>query len=492
MRDHPDLPDEETLDPEDWAGVSAAAHGMVDRALGRMQGIRARRVWTEMTPAVRAGLSAALPEQGAPLEDVLAEVETTALAHPMGATHPRFWAWFMGSGNLAGAMGDFLAAVDGSNLGGGNSGPAALDRQVTAWLKEMVGFPADAGATLTSGGSVANLICLTVARNAMAGVDVREMGIAAAPKPLRFYTSDQVHGCHQKAMEVLGLGNRALRRIPVDAALRMDVGALAEAVAEDRAAGLQPACVIATACTVNTGSIDPMAEIGDFCRREGLWFHVDGCIGALLKIAPRHRGLVAGIEAADSLALDPHKWLHAPFDAGCAIVRDRARHFATFTLHGEYLEQKPRGVAAGEFLADYGIDLSRGFRALKIWLALKHHGVAKFGRLIDQNIDQAACLADRVRNEPRLELIAPVVINIVCFRYRAAGMDEASLRALNTEVMLRIQESGFAVPSDTTVAGRHAIRVAITNHRTRRADLDDLVAEVLRHGAEVAAEMQAT
>jgi len=319
----------------------------------------------------------------------------------------------------------------------------------------------------------------------MAGVDVREEGVAAIPQPLRFYTSDQVHSCHQKAVELLGLGNRALVRVQTDDACRIDLSALAKAIADDRAAGLKPACVIATAGTINTGAIDDLPAIRDLCRREGLWFHVDGCIGALVRIAPHYRHLVAGIEDADSLALDLHKWLHAPFEAGCALVRDRAQHLGAFAVHPEYLEEKPRGIAAGEYLYNYGLQTSRGFRALKLWMLLNEHGTAKFGRLIDQNIEQAQYFAEAVRAGPNLILIAPTVLNIVCFRYDPGGLDEAGLRVLNTEIMLRLQEAGIAALSDTTVKARHCLRMAICNHRTRREDLDLVVREGLRIGDEV-------
>lgn len=476
---------EETLDPDDWSTVRALAHQVVDDAVEHLRGVRERPVWREMPDAVRATYLAALPEHPTPLGDVYREVTENLLPYAMGNIHPRFWGWYMGSGNFTGALGDFLAAIDGSNLGGGNTAPAQVERQVLNWLKAMMHFPAGASGTLTSGGSMANMVGLAVARNAMAGVDVRAEGITSLPKPMRFYASDQVHSSHQKAMEGLGLGRRALRSIPSDDNFRMSVAALAQAVSEDRAAGLLPACVVATAGTTNTGAIDDLGQIGQFCRQEDLWFHVDGCIGALIKIAPVNRGLVDGIEAADSIALDPHKWLHTPFEAGCALVRDSAKHRATFALHGEYLEEKPRGLAAGEFLADYGFELSRGFKALKIWMSLKEQGVAKFGRLIDQNIAQGAYLTALIRDEPRLELMAPTAINIVCFRYRMAGATETALKDLNTEIMLRIQESGVAVPSDTTVRGRHCLRVAINNHRTRRSDLDLLVREIVRLGQEV-------
>jgi aromatic-L-amino-acid/L-tryptophan decarboxylase len=476
---------EETLDPADWSAAREVAHRAVDDAIAHLGGLRDRPAWRQPPPAVRAFFDQPLPQAPTALAQVYDEVVEHVRPYPMGNVHPRFWAWYMGAGNFTGALGDFLAAVDGSNLGGGNTAPALVDRQVVHWLREMVGLPDTASGTLTSGGSAANLVALTVARNAMAGVDVRAEGVGALPRPLRFYASDQVHSCHQKALEILGLGHKALRLVPTDAQLRIDVAALEAAIAEDRRRGFEPAAVIASAGTVNTGAIDDLQAVGASCRREGLWFHVDGCIGALLRIAPAHRHLVAGIEAADSVALDPHKWLHAPFEAGCALVRDARLHYASFALHPEYLEGHPRGVAGAEYLFDYGIELSRGFKALKVWMALKEQGVGKFGRLIDQNIAQARYLAARIEDDPRLELMAPAPINIVCFRHRLPGADEAALKAFNTEIMLRLQEAGTAVPSDTTLHGKHGLRVAIVNHRTRRADLDLFLAEVLRAGAEL-------
>ena len=490
MRQTPITPDSmtpapETLDPADWTATLALAHQMVDGAVAHLRDVRDRPVWQAMPDAVRHGYDTALPLDPAPLSAVWSELRANLLPYAMGNIHPRFFMWYMGAGSFTGALGEFLAAIEGSNLGGGNTAAALMDAQVTAWLRKMMGFPEDASGTLVDGGSKANIIGLTVARNVMAGVDVRQDGVAAIPLPLRFYTSDQVHSCHQKAVELLGLGNRALVRVPSDAAYRMDLAALASAIASDRAAGLKPACVIATAGTTNTGAIDDLPAIRDLCRREGLWFHVDGCIGALVTLAPRHRHLVAGIEDADSLALDLHKWLHAPFEAGFALVRDRVQHLGAFAVHPEYLEEKPRGIAAGEHLYNYGLQTSRGFRALKLWMLLKEHGTAKFGRLIDQNIDQARYFADAVSAAPHLTLMAPPVVNIVCFRHDPGGLDEAGLRALNTEIMLRLQEAGIAALSDTTVKGQHCLRLAICNHRTRREDLDLVIREALRIGDEI-------
>jgi len=471
---------EETLDPQDWADVQTLSHRIVDDAVAYLRDVRDRPVWQEMPGDVKAFFTAPLPRSPASLADVYGEVAQKVMPYPMGNIHPRFWSWYMGSSNLAGALGDFLAAVQGSNLGGGNHAAALMDGQVVNWCKEMLGFPASASGTLVSGGSMANIIGLTVARNTKAGINVREHGVAAIEKPLRFYGSDQIHSCHRKAMEALGLGNQALRRIPTDAGLRIDIGALRAAIAEDRKAGFKPACVIGNAGTVNTGAIDSLQVLAKLAHEEDLWFHVDGCIGALIAIAPRNAHRVAGIKWADSVALDPHKWLHAPFEAGCVLVRDALAHRNTFAVTPEYLESTPRGLASGQWLHDYGMQTTRGFRALKVWMALKEHGIEKFGRLIDQNIAQAGYLAERIVDEPLLELVVAPTINIVCFRCQPGGMKGAALKAFNTEIMLQLQERGIAALSDTTVRGEHCLRVAITNHRTRREDLDLLVREVVR------------
>lgn len=479
---------EETLDPQDWETTRALAHRMVDDAIAYVQTVRARPVWQAMPAEVQARFTSPLPEEPTALEEVYQRFVHNALPYPMGNIHPRFWMWYMGSSNFTGALGDFLAAIIGSNLGGGNHAAAMIDKQVVDWCKEMVGFPASASGTLVSGGSMANMIALTVARNVKAGIDVRELGVANIDKPLRFYSSDQVHGCHQKAVEVLGLGRQALVKVPSNVHFEMDIAALRAAIQEDRAAGLQPVCVIANAGTVNTGAIDDLVAIAELCDEENLWFHVDGCIGALIAIAPANRHRVAGLELADSVALDPHKWLHAPFEVGCALVRDARAHLQTFTLTPEYLERAQRGVAAADWLYDYGMQTSRGFRALKVWLSLQEHGIQKFGRLIDQNIAQAQYLTALVEGAPQLELMTQTSINIVCFRYNPGQLDEAALKRINIEIMQQMQESGIAAVSDTTLRGKHCLRAAINNHRTQRADLHLLVAEVVQIGEDMISE----
>ncbi|MDA7965821.1 pyridoxal-dependent decarboxylase, partial [Ruegeria sp.] len=267
----------ETLDPADWEETRRLAHAMLDMALDHTRDVRDRPIWQDMTSDIRNSFDTPAPQQGMPLADLMDDVGTRVMDYPMGNIHPRFWGWYMGASNFTGAMADFLAAVQGSNLGGGNHAAALIDRQVVDWLREMIGLPDGASGTLVSGGSVANMIGLTVARNAQSGIDMRQLGVAAMERPMRYYGSDQMHSCHQKSLETLGLGDQALRRVPTRDDLTMDIDALREMVAQDRDAGRNPACVIATAGTVNTGAIDDLTAIADFCAAEGLWFHVDGC-----------------------------------------------------------------------------------------------------------------------------------------------------------------------------------------------------------------------
>ena len=473
---------EETLDPKDWEDSKELAHRMVDDAIDYLKTVRDRPVWQQMPESVEEKFKTSLPVDPSELKTVYQNFYKYVLQYPMGNIHPRFWMWYMGSSNFTGAMGDFMAAIIGSNLGGGNHAAARIDDQVINWCKQMVGFPEDSSGTLVSGGSMANIISLTIARNVTAGVNIREEGVCAIKNPLRYYSSDQVHGCHQKGLEILGLGSKALHKIKSNANFEIDINALKEGIKNDKELGFKPACIIATAGTVNTGAIDNLKAIAEICQKEKIWFHVDGCIGALIAIAPENKNLVAGMELADSIALDPHKWLHAPFEVGCTLVRDKNKHFDTFSTSAEYLEGTKRGIPAAKWLHNYSMQISRGFKALKVWLAIQEHGIHKFGRLIDQNISQANYLTKLIEKNSHLELIAPTKINIVCFRYVISNQTEKKLKHVNLEIMMRLQEKGIAAISDTTVHDKHCLRVAICNHRTKISDLDLLVDHVIELG----------
>ncbi len=474
----------ESLDPDDWDALRQLAHRAVDDGFAHLQGVRDRPVWRPVPDTVVARLRGPAPREPQGAECAYADFCELVLPYPMGNTHPRFWSWFMGNGTAFGAVADFLAAVMNPNMGGGNHVANHVEAQVLDWSKEIAGLPPSASGLLVSGGSMANFVGLAVARNARAGVDVRRLGVAAIPRPLVTYASVEVHSCVQKAVESLGLGAESLRKVPVDDGYEVDVAALQRMIACDRAAGLEPFCVIGNAATINTGATDDLAALADLCERERLWFHVDGAIGALLALAPRHRELVRGMERADSVTLDFHKWLHVPFEAACVLVRDRQAHRDAFALTPEYLEKTERGLASGAYwFSEYGLQLSRGFRALKVWLTIKEHGLERFGRLIDRNIDQAHELAGLVEAAPDLELLAPVRTNIVCFRYDPGGLDAAQLNALNQELLVRVHESGLAAPSYTTLGDRYCLRAAIANFRTTSEDLALLVRVVREIGA---------
>ena len=485
MSERPGTPPE-SLDPGDWTAFRAEAHAMLDDALDLVAGVRQRPVWQAVPDAVKAELAAPSPLGPTSLATVCEDARRLILPYATGNTHPRFFGWVHGAGSPSGIIAEMLAAAMNSNVGGRDHGAVYVERQVLSWCKSWFGMPDEAGGLIVSGTSMATLIGLTVARNALAGADVRRQGVAAAPQRLVAYASKEAHSSAGKAMEILGLGADALRSVPVDAGYRMDCAALARMIADDRSAGHRPFAVIATAGTVNTGSIDPIAGIADICQREGLWLHADGAFGGLCVLSDALKPRVAGIDRAHSVAFDFHKWLHVPYDAGCILVRDGALHRQVFSSRPVYLTGAERGLAAGEpWLCDFGPELSRGFRALKVWFTLREHGTDRLASLIEENCRQAAHLAMRVQEHAALELLAPVTLNIACFRYRPLGLESAALDALNASIVAELQERGIAAPSTTRIGGSLAIRVNITNHRTTAADLDLLVASVIAIGREL-------
>jgi glutamate/tyrosine decarboxylase-like PLP-dependent enzyme len=329
---------------------------------------------------------------------------------------------------------------------------------------------------------MANLVALGVARYA-ADPLVRTHGVGKTPANMVAYTSAEAHESIVKAIEMLGLGSSALRRIPVHADFTMQIETLQRAIAEDRNSGLLPFCVVGSAGTVNTGAIDDLDRLASLCAAESIWFHVDGAFGALCALSDTLRPRLKGIERADSLAFDFHKWMHVQYDAGCVLIRRGDLHRAAYATRPAYLERLPRGLAGGEnWPCDFGPELSRSFRALKVWFAIKQHGIRKLGLLVEQNCAQARYLAARIAKEPELEILAPANLNIVCFRYRVPAMSDRDLDLLNEDVVADLQESGIAAPSTSRVNDRLAIRVNITNHRTRCSDLDLVVDAVLQAG----------
>jgi glutamate/tyrosine decarboxylase-like PLP-dependent enzyme len=401
-----------------------------------------------------------------------------------GNIHPRFFGWVQGTGTPTGVIAEMLAATMNSNVGGRNHGAVYVERTVVRWFLDVFGFPHDGSGVLTVGTSAANLIAVLVARTRLLGTHVRETGVDLSQGRLIGYASSATHGCVRRAFEVAGLGSASLRVLPADALHRIDPAAVARAISEDRAAGNRPFLIVGNAGTVDVGAIDPLDDLADLAAREGLWYHVDGAFGATAilskNLAPRMRG----IERADSIAFDFHKWLHVPYDAGCLLVRDGELHRATFASSPSYLTRMPRGLASAQpWFTDLTLDLSRGFRALKVWFTLKEFGAEAIAAAMEENVRQARLLADLIDADADFELLAPVQLNIVCFRYRSAGMDESTLDRFNDDLVIRLQESGDAVTSSTTVSGHRAIRVCIVNQRTRDEDLTFMLDSLKRIAA---------
>jgi glutamate/tyrosine decarboxylase-like PLP-dependent enzyme len=470
----------ETLDPQNWDDIRAQGHRMLDDMIDYAANIRERPVWTPIPDAVRERFHEKLPHQPCDLGEVYREFTDFIVPYATGNVHPGFMGWVHGGGTAVGMLAEMLAAGLNANLGGRDHIPVEVERQVVEWMGSIFGFPSEASGIFVTGTSMANLMAVLVARTAALGQSVRRRGLGDEGAFLTAYTSTAAHGCIAKAMDLAGFGSDALRCIEADRSHRIDVAALRARIGSDRKAGLKPFLVVGSAGTVDIGAIDDLRALSTLCREEGLWFHVDGAYGALGILSPLLAPRLAGLENADSIALDFHKWGQVPYDAGFLIVRDGQQHRETFAAPAAYLRRETRGLAAGSsWPCDLGPDLSRGFRALKTWFTLKTFGLEKLGAMITRTCTLAKYLEQRILDEPRLELLAPVELNIVCFRYRAADAN-----SVNGDIVIAIQESGIAAPSTTLLDGELAIRAAIVNHRTDTCDIDALISAVLEFGAQ--------
>jgi len=447
----------------------------------------ARPVFGKIGPAAPL-FEEPLPEEGRPFDEILRFVTEHVLTHPFGNSHPRFFAFINASADPVGTVADYLASAMNPNCWGGDHAAIHLERQVVRWLAAGLGLPETAEGILTSGGSMANFTALAAARRAVAPT-VREEG--TGDLRIVVYASDQVHNCVDKAVDLLGLGTRQLRKIPTDDAFRMRVRALREAVSTDRKQGLTPAIVVGNAGTVNTGAVDPLDELADFCAQESLWFHADGAYGALASLSPALRPLFKGLERAHSVAADPHKWLYVPYEAGAVLVREPGRLADAFRKPAEYLVQDPESPLIGPVVFnERGPELSRGFKALKVWMGLKRHGRQGYARSMERDVDLARFLAEELRGRGDFELLAEPVLSIVNFRYRPRGraVDPEALDRLNRRIANRLTGSGAFFLSPTVIKGRVSLRVCIVNFRTSEEDLRALLDEAEAIGRALLAE----
>ena len=423
-------------------------------------------------PALRALKGAPLPRDGAPLETLFAELEQVVVPNSTHTAHPRFLPYVQPSPNGLSPYADQVAAVLNQNCNLWHLSPAAnaVEQTVLRWFADLFGFPETAGGIITSGGSMANLVALTAARDHALGDAARSDGLQGGRAPLVLYTSEEVHSSVDKAVSVLGLGTRHLRHLPTDEHFRLRLDSLAVAVAEDRAAGRKPCCVVASAGTVTTGAIDPVEELSAFCREHGLWLHIDGAYGALTALSERFRDPMAAVGRADSVSLDPHKFLFCAFEAGCVLVRDRRHLQHAFAAQPSYLTMSEDPDLVD--FANYGPQLSRAFKALKVWWSLRHFGADAYARAIERMHDLAIYMGRQVAARAGLELLAPVVFNCACFR--VSDLDDGG----NRRVLDALVQSGVAFLGPASVKGRTGLRACFMNLRTTEADVDLILGSV--------------
>lgn len=485
---------EETLDPENWDEMRALGHRMLDDMIDHQRDI-ASMPFSFTTKEAMEDICADLTDEGEGEEKVYEVFQRSIRPHLLMSAGPRFWGAVVGTGSPYGMLAEMLT-------GGLNSNVEALaasgyvHSQVIDWIKEMLGYPAEAGGVLVSGGSEANFTGLAVARNAKAEVDMKAKGIQNVPRRMTLYVSDEGHHCLERSVEILGLGNESLRWVPTDDDCRIKLDALRKAIAEDREKGCHPFCVIGCAGTVNSGAFDDLNALADIAAKEKIWFHVDGAFGAWVKISKTHRRLADGMERADSLAVDLHKWMYMPYGIGCTLVRDRLAHYSTF-VYGHEAQYLKTGIdmakEKGEMLSNphnLALPLSRSFLSLKAYMLLRAYGREKYSNLIQQNIDQTSYLAELVKKEPDMEITAPVASNVVCFRYKPKGLNDAELERLNKMIAGGINQVSFWMISDTIIKGRYMLRACNVNHRSRRKDFDYLVDLVKKLGKQFLPEVR--
>ena len=476
----------------------ALGHSLVDQIASQLASIPRGPVTRNESPsAVRAamGLNGGLPEEGTDAATLLATTATQLFEHSLFNAHPRFLGYITSSPAPIGILGDLLASALNPNVGAWILSPAAseIEAQTIRWIAELTGYPTDCGGILVSGGNMANFVCFLAARAARAGWDIRRDGVAGSPRQLVAYASQETHTWIQKAADLAGLGTASIRWIETDDRLRMDVAALERAVAADGADGRVPFIVIATAGSVSTGAVDPISEIARVCQERGIWLHVDGAYGGVAAAVPGVPDDLRALGLADSVAVDPHKWLYAPLEAGCALVRNPAALRGAFSYHPAYYHFDEHGTN----FVDYGPQNSRGFRALKVWLALQHAGAGGYRKMLADDVRLSKVMAEAVSRHPELELFTQS-LSITTFRYvptdlRAQTGDEAverHLDTLNRALLDRLQRAGDAFVSNAVVNGRYILRACIVNFHTAQADVAALPEIVARAGRVVDARLR--
>lgn len=461
----------ETIDPVNWSEFRDNAHRMLDEMIQYVKDSSDRKAWQPLPDQVKSNLDSSLPENGLPFTEVYRSFKENIAPYSLGNTHPRFWGWVCGGGSPSGMLAEMMASGVNSTVSFGEHAAMYVEQQVLNWTKDIYDFPRESSGILTTGASMANVLAISIARHQF-DQNIRKKGVSGQ---LTVYASAETHSCLQKAVELLGIGSDNLIRIPVDDQYKVRTDLLQDRIRNDRARGRLPFCIVGNAGTVNTGSIDDLETLAGIAREEGCWFHVDGAFGAVPNILPEYKHHLKGLSMADSLAFDYHKWFFVNYDAGGLLVKNAKVHRETFEINASYLAHHDRGVISGPNNYNHlGIELSRGFRALKVWMMLQEQGLEKYRRLVRRNMEDARYLASLVEANPSLQLMAPVPMNIVNFRYYDPALSTEQLNELNKEILMRLHETGEAVPSFTVLQGNYVIRVAHVNHRSQPEDFDFL------------------
>lgn len=482
------LKSESTFDPEDWGEMEQLAHTIISDVFAHLKGIRNQPVWVKPTKKVSSVIyGETLPEKPQMINSIYEEVKEVLFPFNKGNIHPKFWSWVQSTGTPFSIISEILTTGLNPDVCTGDHAPMYIEAQTIDWLKKLFQFPDTASGVLVSGTSMANLTALLIARDACTHQVVRDKGLHRFHSQMVLYTSTETHSCITKAADIIGLGKEAVRLIKTNENFQLDTTELQNQINEDKKNGYMPFCVVANVGTVNTGAIDPLKEIAAICKKEELWFHIDGAFGAFAKLVPEFKELLKPIEEANSLAFDLHKWMSLPVGLGCVLVKDRDAHRNTFAMQPNYLQVHERGLASGfDPIFNWGIEMTRSFRALSIWMHLKEHGVEKIAQIIRQNIAQILFLESLVKGESSLELITPVVMNIICFRFKPMDFkNEEQLNKLNREIVISLQEKGLAVTSHAYINGKYAIRLANVNHRTKKMDFKSLVNDIISLGNEL-------
>jgi aromatic-L-amino-acid decarboxylase len=445
--------------------MQALGYRIVDILVEHFENLPASRVTGKGSrPELERRLREPLPEQPADAEDVLRQLEQDVFSHMLHVDHPRFFAFVPSPSNFVGAVAEALAAgfnpFVGTWLGG--SGPSMVELVTVDWLRELCRLPPEAGGLFVSGGSMANLTALAVARR---------VKLQDEPAGAVIYFSDQTHSSVEKGLRVLGFRPEQIRKLPADGEFRLPLSGVEQQIASDRAAGRKPFCVIANAGTTSTGAVDPLPQLRELCNREGLWLHADGAYGAAAVLCEKGRAALRGLEQVDSLSMDPHKWLFQPFEIGCLLVRSAGWLRDTFQTRPEYL--KDAVPAEDEVnLSDYGVQLTRSFRALKLWMSFKIFGLQAFREAVAKGVDLAEFAEAGLRESGRWEIVTPAQLAVVTFRH-ATATGEA-----HTRLVERLVEDGSAMVSTTVLRGRTVLRLCTINPRTTESDIRDTIERI--------------